>query len=271
MHASLLFLGIVSCAADGTRPTSWSTAQEQLNATVVRLARAQLTNTSPWRFDGVGYRMVTHQGFVLVHGSQQYEVAAHPGLTFSNCVASSATAQQESELGAEPACGALSSGRIMATSIEFWRQQSTVRMENVGISCVGFTFNVALDALGDHSVLGTKTVGDMIEFKRQWFIEEQRDRRGLVHALTTAGLGRRIELDEARSGDFAQFWRLNGSGHAVVITEIVRRDGQIVGLRYISAQESTRGVAEKAEFFSDAEGVVDRDRCHLARLRPQVK
>lgn len=251
-------------AVTGRAP--WTAAQETLNATVVRLAEAQLTNKSPWRFNGVGYRMVTHQGFLLVHGSRQYEIEGHPEMTFSDCVAAEAVERRESELGAQHACAAMSSGQVMATSIEFWAERSTVHSDNHGISCVGFTLNVALDALRDTPVLASKTLGQMVEFKRQWFIEGQRDRRGLVHALVTSDLGEAVALADGRPGDFAQFWRRNGSGHAVVVKEIIRRDGRIVGLKYISSQKSTHGIAEKTELFSDVAGEIERDKCHLARL-----
>ena len=85
-------------------------------------------------------------------------------------------------------------------------------------------------------------------------------------AITEFGLGRRVELGEARPGDFVQFWRHSGSGHSVIFLAWKRDgNGQRKGLTYWSTQSSTNGIGRQTEWFG-APGGIDPERIHIARV-----
>ena len=77
-------------------------------------------------------------------------------------------------------------------------------------------------------------------------------------AIVKYGLGQQItNWEMAKPGDFIDFSRTSGSGHSVIFLNWIRKDGEIIGLRYWSSQGSTNGIGYKEEYFSipDAKGV----------------
>jgi hypothetical protein len=145
--------------------------------------------------------------------------------------------------------------------------------------CCGFTFEVFFRAweewCGEKKVpfrigdLNAETIGD---FRRAWYGSDG-DRRTLFHALVDARLGVPVEKwEEARPGDFVQFWRKNGTGHSAILLDWERRGREIVGIRFGSSQGSTKGIGVKSEFLREeaerrAEGEkgIDPAQIHIAR------
>ena len=87
-------------------------------------------------------------------------------------------------------------------------------------------------------------------------------------ALEESGLGYAVSADEAKAGDFLQFYRAK-DGHSVIFLNWVEENGQRVGFTYRSSQKSTNGVGDRTECFRDAEGKegrVDRNRMYFGRL-----
>ena len=134
------------------------------------------------------------------------------------------------------------------------------------------------DGCGDErGLLARQTADEVRAFQKQWYgaTEESREIQCAL-AVEKLGIGERIEPDEARPGDFLQFWRTNKSGHSVVFLEWVEEDGRRVGFKYRSSQGSTKGIGDRVEYFADAdgkEGLVDRERMYFCRLNEatQVK
>lgn len=112
--------------------------------------------------------------------------------------------------------------------------------------CCGLTFEIYLKAcefVWPDFQLGEFTAADIRRMKSQWFVASG-DVTGVQGALITRGLGIKVDLDEAKPGDFCQFWRSNGSGHSAIFLE--RVDG---GMHYWTTQTSTDGIGERTEFF----------------------
>ena len=144
-----------------------------------------------------------------------------------------------------------------------------------GTYCCGFTFAVAMDVARERGLLADKRPEEIRAFQKQWYgaTEESREIQCAM-AVEQLQIGKRIEPDDARPGDFLQFWRTNKSGHSVVFVEWVEKDGHRVGFKYRSSQGSTKGIGDRVEYFADAdgeEGLVDRERMYFGRLNEAPK
>jgi hypothetical protein len=140
-----------------------------------------------------------------------------------------------------------------------------------GSYCCGFTFAVAMDAATARGLLRDKSVDEVRAFQKQWYgaTEESREIQCAM-AVETLGIGKAIEPEEARPGDFLQFWRINKSGHSVVFLEWIEEGCQRIGFRYRSSQGSTKGIGDRVEYFAGLkgkEGAVDRTRMYFCRLK----
>jgi hypothetical protein len=139
-----------------------------------------------------------------------------------------------------------------------------------GTYCCGFTFAVAMEVAQERELLADNQPADIRAFQKQWYgaTEESREIQCAM-AVEKLGIGRRVEPDASRPGDFLQFWRTNKSGHSVLFVEWVEVDGRRVGFKYRSSQGSTKGIGDRVEYFADAdrkEGLVDRERMYFCRL-----
>jgi len=139
-----------------------------------------------------------------------------------------------------------------------------------GTYCCGFTFAVAMRLAESRGLLAGKSVEQVQRFQREWYgaTPESREKQCAL-AAANLGIGREVPLEEARSGDFIQFWRASGTGHSVVLLRPIRRDGRLVGLEYRSSQGSTNGIGNRIEHFADADpkGTLLRDRTYACRLQ----
>jgi hypothetical protein len=144
-----------------------------------------------------------------------------------------------------------------------------------GSYCCGFTFTVAMDAATRRGLLRDKSVDQVRAFQKQWYgaTEESREIQ-CAFAVATLGIGKPVELQDARPGDFLQFWRTNKSGHSVVFLEWIAEGGERVGFRYRSSQGSTKGIGDRVEYFERVpgrDGAVDRKRMYFCRLNETAK
>lgn len=140
--------------------------------------------------------------------------------------------------------------------------------------CCGLTFEVFVKSLlranGGSPVPGL-TAADLHETRLRFFgdakpqLDGTTDRRRLVqYAISSMKLGKAVtRLEEARAGDFVQFWRHSGSGHSVIFINWMWDEGKISGLTYWSTQGSTRGIGYRTEWIGP-EGI-KRDEIYVAR------
>lgn len=142
-----------------------------------------------------------------------------------------------------------------------------------GTFCCGYTLAVVFKAAQERGLLEGKSPDDVRTLHKHWYGNTDDSKETLVqHALVEQQLGHAVEHDDARPGDFAQYWRTNGSGHSVVFLDWVVDEGMVIGFKYRSSQKSTNGIGDRTEYFSDAAdptnpvGKVDRKRFYIARL-----
>jgi hypothetical protein len=140
-----------------------------------------------------------------------------------------------------------------------------------GTYCCGFTLTVAMRAADQLGLLRGKSFEQVRRFQKEWYgavaDPATRERQSGI-ALKNLGIGHPVGADDARPGDFCQFWRTK-SGHSVIFLGWVEQRGRRVGLRYRSSQGSTHGIADHTEFFEDTglpKAQVDRNRLYFARF-----
>lgn len=134
------------------------------------------------------------------------------------------------------------------------------------VYCSGFTFAVVMEAAKRRGLLRDKSVEDVRRFKLAWYGARGDQERQQGPALEKLGIGRSIPMSATQPGDFVQLWRTNGTGHSVVFKSWIKDPkGEIIGLRYRSAQNST-GVADAAERFVGKGGNVNPARTYFSRL-----
>jgi hypothetical protein len=140
-----------------------------------------------------------------------------------------------------------------------------------GTYCCGFTFTVVMKAATEAGLLKDKSIEQIKRFQKEWYgaVDDKPTReRQCAVALEHLGIGKQVSPDEARPGDFLQFWRTK-SGHSVVFLKWVERDGQRIGFTYRSSQGATDGIGDKTEYFKDsgiAKADVDPQRMYFGRL-----
>lgn len=142
-----------------------------------------------------------------------------------------------------------------------------------GTYCCGYTFNVFMNVAQAHRLLDDLTVAQVRALQKHWYgsVPNSHEQAELIretqirYAVTLLGIGTGVEPEDARPGDFLQFWRQR-SGHSVVFLGWVVEDGRAVGVRYRSSQGATDGIGEHTERFAGHGGSVDPDRMYFARL-----
>jgi len=161
------------------------------------------------------------------------------------------------------------------TTMDIFYDGSVVAEAGPGATCFccGITFEVYMrtfaqfdEELGGDGLLNGMTIGDVIDFRRDWFVRDLwGDGPGVGFA--NYGLGEPItDWASLKPGDPVQFWRFSGSGHSVIFIEwVTDTDGTIVGLEYWSTQPSTDGVGYQREYFGTGGSDLDPAHFHASR------
>jgi len=138
-----------------------------------------------------------------------------------------------------------------------------------GTYCCGYTFAVAMRAATARNLLSEKTPDQIREFQKHWYgATNQSSEIECVFAVTKLGIGKAIPFDEAKPGDFVQFWR-GKSGHSVIFLGWIEKKKQKIGIRYRSSQPKTNGIGDNEEYFkgnSFKPGEVLKERTYFCRL-----
>jgi hypothetical protein len=134
--------------------------------------------------------------------------------------------------------------------------------------CCGLTLEVFYRYLEDKPAVAAKVAADADKFKGDWFCRELNS-PGPLDALLGAGIGKKVELDEALPGDFVQLWRNGKSGHSVIFVNWIKdATGKRVGLQYWSTQTSTNGIGFASESFGPAANQINPQ--HFSVVRPTI-
>ena len=126
----------------------------------------------------------------------------------------------------------------------------------------------------EQNPLAELSIKEVRELKNRFFGNskeiEDKDLRLVQLALTSTGLGEAIsDMENARVGDFVQFWRVKEkglSGHQAIFLGWVRNEsGEITAMRYWSSQKSTNGIGEHEEQIGANTGDINPDKIYLVR------
>lgn len=182
-----------------------------------------------------------------------------------------------------------------ATNIDYLGTRLSVVRENRGIHCVGISWQVCMTVLQDwtkgqnsNGAILNMSVEDMKEFVDKWFVKLENieglaslsvpEEMGSVYALTSYNLGEKIAFENAKAGDFVQYWRKDNTGHSCIFLNWVRDETEnIFGFRYWGAQPQTDGIGTDTEYFhpndhaENPDRLVDKNRFYVGRLAPNVE
>lgn len=150
--------------------------------------------------------------------------------------------------------------------------QTVLKKQPVGTYCCGFTLQVAFKLAQHHGLFEGKSFQEAKKFQRQWYgATEASGETQCTLAMTNLGVGHAVELDDARPGDFGNFWRTK-SGHSILFLNwITDDDGNRVGIHYRSSQTKTDGIGDHTEYFKGHnDGKVDPNRIYLCRFTEPV-
>jgi len=143
-----------------------------------------------------------------------------------------------------------------------------LQKSTIGSHCSGFTFTVLFNTLKAHGFHEKMNFEQWKSFQQHWYgnttiaAETQ-----CLYALETCELGRKVELDQAQSGDFVQFWRNNNTGHSVVFLAWEKDEkGRIIAMKYRSSQKVTNGIGDRTEPVGKGEKDINPKRIYVARL-----
>ncbi len=151
--------------------------------------------------------------------------------------------------------------------------------------CVGITFEVLFRAMQERNRQLGIPVEDfngmnwdnLHDFVLNWYAASgSKKTNNIVLAVEKYGIGKRINrLEDVQAGDFIDFDRENGGGHAVVFINWIREaDGRIIGFKYWSSQGSTGGINYNEEYFNifgkngAKYGSVIKDEMFMVRILP---
>jgi hypothetical protein len=137
-----------------------------------------------------------------------------------------------------------------------------------GTYCSGFTFSVVMRAAADLGLLAGKTVEEVRTFQKEWYgVPVSTKEKQCVMAAANLGIGTEVGPEDAKAGDFVQFWRNNGSGHSVIFLGWNEKDGKRVGIKYRSSQGSTKGIGNTTETIGSGTREIHPGRIYLVRLK----
>ncbi|WP_214658881.1 hypothetical protein [Candidatus Formimonas warabiya] len=149
--------------------------------------------------------------------------------------------------------------------------------------CSGITFEVFFKAMQNRNIeLGLSpddfngmSFDQLFDFALTWYAATgNKETSNVSIAVEKYGIGKRItDLEDARAGDFIDVSRENYTGHTAVFLNWLRdQNGRIIGFKYWSSQESTKGISYKEEYFNVTDsngrkyGTVMRDTVNIARV-----
>lgn len=145
--------------------------------------------------------------------------------------------------------------------------KTVLKKQPVGTYCCGFTLQVAFKLAQHHGLFEGKSFKEVKQFQREWYgATEASGETQCTLAMMNLGVGHAVEHDDARAGDFGNFWRTK-SGHSILFLNwVTDDDGNRIGLHYRSSQTKTDGIGDHTEYFKGHGGHVDPKRIYLCRF-----
>ena len=145
--------------------------------------------------------------------------------------------------------------------------KTILKKQPEGTYCCGMTLQTAFKLAQHHGLFDGKTFDEVKQFQREWYgATEASGETQCTLAMTNLGVGHAVTLDEAKPGDFGNFWRTK-SGHSIIFLKwVTDDDGNRTGIHYRSSQTATDGIGDHTEYFRGHGGHVDPNRIYLCRF-----
>lgn len=157
---------------------------------------------------------------------------------------------------------------------------------NKASHCSGITFEVFFKAMQKRNAdLGLDiddfnglSKSELYDMALTWYAAKgSKSKHNMATAVENYGMGYRItDMEKLSSGDFIDFSRTNNTGHTAVFINWIRDNNhRIIGFKYWSSQESTKGINYNEEYFNILDsngkryGSVMIDNLYMARIAPK--
>ena len=147
--------------------------------------------------------------------------------------------------------------------------------------CTGYTFAVGYITCLNRGLLENFTDADIKKIQEIWNAGDAKTYPKLcVDAIANKKysdfktLGQEVTIEDVKKGDFCQIWRSTGSGHSVIVLEMIKKDGKTIGIKYYSSNTKINpatkrsGPGENTEYFTDSGGKMLRKNTYFARISP---
>jgi hypothetical protein len=136
---------------------------------------------------------------------------------------------------------------------------------------LGYTLTVALKAAQRRSLLDEKRPDQIKRFQREWYSASSTvGEEGLVGAMVNLGIGTEVAVQDAKPGDFINFYRPELHGQSAILLGWLRDESDtIVGFRFRTSSPTTYGIGDDLEYFSTSgrqDAVIDPKRFFVGRL-----
>ena len=152
---------------------------------------------------------------------------------------------------------------------ELVNEGSVISKPTPFIYCSGYTFAIAFRAAQELGLLEGVSRAKIKSFQGRWYGSKGDWIRQQGPAMEYLGIGGPIPMEQAKPGDFCQLWRnlKTKNGHSVIFKDWVKdKNGQKIGIKYISAQEGG-GISDNIEKFKGKGGGVLPNRLYFSRFK----
>lgn len=153
-----------------------------------------------------------------------------------------------------------------------FNNDTILKKSKAGTYCSGFTFTVFFQTMLEHDLFQDISTTELKKLQKEWYgISKESVETQCLYVFEKRKWGKQISIDEAKPGDFVQFWRNNRSGHSVIFLDWERDSvGNIAGLKYRSSQTKTDGIGDRVEVIGAGPKELNRKRIYIARLEKPV-
>jgi len=146
-----------------------------------------------------------------------------------------------------------------------------LRKSEFGTYCSGYTFTLFFRVLKSHGFFDTLSLTAMRSIQQNWFgnTSDSREKQ-CQYVIEKWNFGKKVSIEEARPGDFVQFWRNNNTGHsALFLGWQFDEQGKVIGMQYRSSQKKTNGIGDMVESVGAGIRSLNLMRIYLCRARPK--
>jgi hypothetical protein len=149
-----------------------------------------------------------------------------------------------------------------------FKNDTILKKSKSGTYCSGYTFTIFFQTMLEHDLFQDISTSELKQIQKEWYgIAKESVEQQCLYVFEKRNWGKKVPFDEAKPGDFVQFWRNNKSGHSVIFLDWEKDSvGNIAGLKYRSSQTKTDGIGDRVEVIGIGPKELNRKRIYVARL-----